>query len=282
MAHRDRQASPAELIAGAARLLSRLSRHLDSLQSGADGAVEDVAAVLRTAMCPGKGDKVIDRLCKQLHIPAPLVRVSGPARTDPPVIFAIGGMPLNDKPSAETGKPPGKLVSVETWLQQPALVVRGAAPRRESSWAQVITMYANTFGAHLSGTIPELTFASPNSTFGSKCLQEHLIYSAGLVGELALSKVLGEASGVAGSYAHRRPLSPVFAVSIQTDGRLPTFECGVTTGPESPGLVEELLKVHYDGHYFRAVQRCMPDSSYNMDLSVSHPPMPVPEWWTTD
>jgi hypothetical protein len=208
--------------------------------------------------------------------------VSAPAKVDPQTLFAIGGIPVDDKPNPETGQPAGQLISVETWVQQPALVVKGGNPRRENSWAQVITMYANTFGSHLSGTIPELVFTSPDSTFGSKSLQEHLIHSAGLVGESALGQVLSAVSGEPYSPGKHRPLSPVYEVSIQTDGRLPTFGCGIRTGPDDPGREAELLRVHYDGHYFRAVERCKPDGSYDMDLSVSHPPLPPPDWWTAD
>jgi hypothetical protein len=93
---------------------------------------DDAGAVIEAfggQLCPGKGDKVVDRLCRQLHVAPPLVRVSDPAKTE---LFAIGGMPLSDKPNAQTGKAAGQLVSVATWVQQPALVVKGGNPRREA------------------------------------------------------------------------------------------------------------------------------------------------------
>jgi hypothetical protein len=95
-------------------------------------------------------------------------------------------------------------------------------------------MYANTFGAHLSGTIPELVDTTPDSTFTSKSLQEHLIYSAGLVGESALGQALSAASGEPYVADKRRSLNPVYEVCILTDGELPTFGCGVTPGLTIP------------------------------------------------
>jgi hypothetical protein len=276
---RPRPATKSELLEGAAKLKHRLSRHLDALERGQVGAVEDVAAVLRTALCPGDGDNAVLRLCRAHGVENPRLQVSLPAPSDSDVLLAIGGEPLVNDPD---GTEQGRIVALETWIEEPALVVAGGIPRRVSTWAQVITMYANTFGAHLSRTVPQLVFASKGSTFASRSMQEHVIYSAGLVGERALDQALCAVTGQPVAATSRGTLTRVFGLIIRSNGKSPVFEFGLSAPVGEPHTQEEVLRVHFDGHYMRGVVRWQTDTIYDLDLSVSHPPLPTPEWWLSD
>jgi hypothetical protein len=48
-----------------------------------------------------------------------------------------------------------RVADIDEWRGYKALIV-GGAPRRVSTWEQLITDYANIFGSHLSETIPHL------------------------------------------------------------------------------------------------------------------------------
>ena len=144
--HPHRPATPDEVVEAARRLRQRLGRHLDALEAGEVGAVDDVA-VLRTLLAHGRGDDVVVRLCRTKSIPLPQIQVSEPVVDRQPIGLAFGAVP------APAHGEPVRLVDINDMAGLPALIVRGA-PRRVSTWEQLITDYANTFGSHLSGTIP--------------------------------------------------------------------------------------------------------------------------------
>lgn len=133
-----RQANPQEVVGIARRHRQRLGRHLDALEAGEVGAVDDLAAVLRTLLAHGKGDDVIARLCKLKSIPLPEITLSEPVADCQSIGLAFGAVP-----ALSGGDEPVRVVDIDAWRGLKALIVRGA-PRRVSTWEQVIKDYANS------------------------------------------------------------------------------------------------------------------------------------------
>src|SRR5277367_1462481 len=184
-----------DYLAGAIELAHRLTRHLAALERGEIGAVADVAAVLRTLIVRGEGDDVLRRLCKRMHVPLPEVVVSRAAYEGPSVVLSAGAIPV---PPEDLSKPhaiPTLMVNLNRWSDMTALVVRDGAPRRANNWDGVIKMYANTFGSHLSGTIPNTLLKTSKIMSGTLDLGEYLVFCAGVVAEDMLNQVLDTLKG---------------------------------------------------------------------------------------
>jgi hypothetical protein len=180
-----RQISPDELVQEAAALQRRLTRSLNDWDSGDADAIRDVAGYTRTLIGFGKGDGLLRRLQSMFAIDLPDVRLySRPdVKGDPQL--AIGGLPVDEDAKAEGAD----LVSFSQWLTTTVVVMRGAN-RRDTDWAQFVTDYGNTYGAHVSGTVPRVledvrVFHGPNGHMGG-----YLLRSAAIVAERALVAAL--------------------------------------------------------------------------------------------
>jgi hypothetical protein len=118
-------------------------------------------------------------------------------------------------------------VDINAWRGLDALIVRGA-PRRVSGWEQLITDYANTFGSHLSGTIPHLLSHMSSICYsGSLDLGEYLIHCAGIVAEDALQQVLGAIDGDKAPPPRHRMLNPLLRLTVETKPQ-PSMSAGWT------------------------------------------------------
>jgi hypothetical protein len=81
------------------------------------------------------------------------------------------------------------LVDLRTWIDSTCFA-SSTAVRKISSWNQVVTDYGNTFGAHLSPTVPDVLneialYGGPEGTLGGLALR-----SAAVVAESALFELL--------------------------------------------------------------------------------------------
>ena len=183
-----------QLVVAASRISLRLSRHLDVLDAGHMEAVDDVAAVLRTLLAHGEGDRLLRRICRTFNVEQPRFFVSGPATDDPSVILAAGGLPMpNDFQESSSGHP-GRWVAFDSWIDSSALIVRGAQ-RRKNTWNQVITTYANTYGSHVSTSIPAMLSRTALFRSAEYDLGAFMIRAAGILGENALRQVLPVVGG---------------------------------------------------------------------------------------
>jgi hypothetical protein len=137
------------------------------------------------------------------------------------------GLAFGAVPAPSQDDPPVRIVDINAWRGLDALTVRGA-PRRVSGWEQLITDYANTFGSHLSGTIPHLLSHMSSICYsGSLDLGEYLIHCAGIVAEDALQQVLGAIDGDKAPPPRHRMLNPLLRLTVETKPQ-PSMSAGWT------------------------------------------------------
>ncbi|MCV7008232.1 hypothetical protein [Mycobacterium gordonae] len=269
--HLPKAATQAEVVAVARRLRQRLSRHLDALETGEIGAVDDLAAVLRTLLAHGKGDDAIVRLCHSHKLPLPQVRVSLPVADDQKIGLAFGAIPAPDEP----GHPPTVVMDIDRWRGLDALIIKGA-PRRVNSWEQLITEYANTYGSHLSGTIPHLlSHASSMGYSGNLDVGEYLIHCAGLVAEDALQQVLKAIDGDAAQPPGHRLQTPLTRLTVETKTP-PSIEAGYNVLDRPFGQTLQIAKLRVDGMYFmlELTRAAADETTFHWDFTRDKP-----EWW---
>jgi hypothetical protein len=197
MTKRAQQLTGDQLVERVKSLSRRLTKHLDGWDAGDHDAMEDVAGITRTLLAFGGGDKAILRLCSQEHLTVPRVTFTNRTSQEPGVLFTMGALPVDE---ATFVPPPGSFLQVETiglreWLLAPA-VISVMASRRITNWGQLVADYGNTYGAHLSSSVPDVlnqseVFVGPDGTLGELALR-----SAAIVAERALSEVLPLVGGI--------------------------------------------------------------------------------------
>lgn len=177
--------------------------------------------------------------------------VSAAAEDDPRVLLAVGAIPTSGNTTVAPGSKPPTWVNFDRWTNMTALIVRGG-PRRVNSWSDVISSYANTFGSHLSGTIPHILAETSTVHSGRQNLGEYLIHCAGIVAESALTQALTAAEGhaIVIPQAHRR-LGPLVGIVLNDAPTAPFVQ--LSTGDTSDGHhSDNLLRTHFNGQYVTA------------------------------
>jgi len=273
--------SDGDFVAGSIELGQRLSRHLTALENSEPGAVADVAAVVRTLIVRGQGNDVIRRLCKRKHMPLPEVYVSRAAYDEPSVILSAGGIPGLPEHEEAPHQIPSHMVDLDKWSDMTAFVVRGA-PKRVNDWNHVINMYANTFGSHMSGTIPNTLVEASSILSGELDLGEYLIFCAGIVAESALNQVLDTVAGKPIIVPHKVPRKPcpMAHLTLRDDSRdvgvpemaLAFMPAGLTIG--SDGI--DVLKLHFGGRYMKTSYAYRANGKIYGTYESSEE---KPDWW---
>jgi hypothetical protein len=251
--HIPRQTTTDELISGAERLKQRLGRHLDAIEAGSSDAVDDAASVLRTLLTPGRGDNVIRRLYRQASVTNPSMCVSEMATTTGgDVALSVCGLPvLPTEQEPSKASPMGNWVDIDRWTQMTALVLKGGNPRRVNSWSDVINLYANTFGSHMSTSIPTVLDQTARVYSNRMNLGHYLIHCAGVIGEDALGQVLGEIRGSKVVLPSRRRLGPVVHLIIRNTAGNFDVQVGYVGIDAPAGAVTELATFHLANTYIR-------------------------------
>lgn len=232
-----------------------------------------MAAVLRTLLAHGAGDNAIERLCRIKGISLPQFNVSKPVADHPQIGLAFGAVP-----ALPGGDEPVNSVDLNTWRGMKALIIRGA-PRRLSTWEQLITAYANTYGSHLSGTIPHLLSHMSSICYsGHLDLGEYLIHCAGLVAEDALQQTLGRIDGdtAPASPRHRR-LNPLVRLIVESrPPQPPQMTAGFTLEGRPFGTPVPIAKVLIDGVYMllELTPTAAKEVEYHYEVTNAEP-----EWW---
>lgn len=260
------------MVKAARRLRQRLGRHLDALEAGEVGAVDDVATVLRTLLGHGDGNDAIKRLCRMRNVGLPRVQVSVPIADDPQIGLAFGAVPA---PSG--GDEPVVTVDVDRWRRLPAVIIRGA-PRRVSTWEKLIKDYANTFGSHLSETIPQLLSHTSSIGYSGPLdldLGEYLIHCAGIVGEDTLQQVLACIDGDMAPPPRHRRLNPLLRLLVGTHAN-PQMITGYTLLNRPTGMPVQIAKLRVDGVYYLLKLTPTDTDEMAFDYEVTDE---KPEWW---
>jgi hypothetical protein len=274
--------SDEDFVSGAIELGQRLTRHLSALENGEAGAVADVAAILRTLIVRGEGDDVIRRLCKRTHVPIPEVFVTRAAYDGPSVVLSAGAIPVTPEDQDHPHQIATRMVNLDVWSEMPALVVRGGTPRRVNNWDRVISMYANTFGSHMSGTIPNTLLETSSIMSGELDLGEYLIFCAGIVAENALNQVLDTIANKPIIVPHKlgRKPNPLTHLTLRDDERgLGEPELALAFMPAGLKIgVDEIdvLKLHFADRYMKAAYARGSDGKIYGTMKYSQQ---KPDWW---
>jgi hypothetical protein len=274
--------SDEDFVAGSIELGQRLTRHLSALENGESGAVADVAAVLRTLIVRGEGDDVIRRLCKRKHVSIPEVLVTRAAYDGPSVVLSAGAIPVTPEDEDHPHQIATRMVNLNVWSDMTALVVRGGTPRRANNWDRVISMYANTFGSHMSGTIPHTLLETSSIMSGELDLGEYLIFCAGIVAENALNQVLDTLANKPIIVPHKlgRKPNPLTHLTLRDDDRgigepelaLAFMPAGLEIGDDEI----DVLKLHFADRYMKASYARQSDGQIYGTMKYSQQ---MPDWW---
>ena len=169
-----RALSDTEFLARLKIVVHRLDAHIAAIDGGDYFIRDDLATVLRTLLTRGKGVDGIRRLLSRFSLAAPTRAISPSPNEAPNVLLAIGALPAEGEPANAVTVPDGFMSVV-------ALFVRSAKGARRATWENVVTDYGNTFGAHLSTTVPVLLddvhyFGLSKTDFGT-----YMLRSAGVI-----------------------------------------------------------------------------------------------------
>ena len=178
-----RALSDTEFLERFKSVVHRLDSHIAAIDDGDYFIRDDLATVLRTLLTRGKGDDGIRRLLSRFGLSAPTRRISPSANEVANVLLAIGALPAEEDPSSVVAVPDGLMSAV-------ALFVRSDKGARRATWEDVVTDYGNTFGAHLSTTVPVLLddvhyFGLSETDFGT-----YMLRSAGVLTSSACHELL--------------------------------------------------------------------------------------------
>lgn len=154
-------------------VVKRLDTHLRLIDEGQYHMRDDLATVLRTLLSRGNGDDGIRRFQSRFSLKQPKRDIYLSASEEPGVILSIGALPFANKIHKhviQTVTVPDQLM-----LAVP-LFVRSNAGVRRANWERVVTDYGNTFGAHLSTTVPAILddvhyFGMSETDFGTYMLR---------------------------------------------------------------------------------------------------------------
>ena len=178
--------TPDEIQSAARRMMRRLSRHLDALDSGDADAFDDLAGAIRTTLCFGRGDRLLLRLVNMFRLEEPRVFIP-PTDTSEAAPHRIGPLPwLEDADGV------GRSVPVSEWVETQAIRLPGVGKR---TWNQVLIDFGNTYGAHVSATVPQLLDDIRAYGVAGGSMASHMLRCAGSVAEYGLGVALAELDG---------------------------------------------------------------------------------------
>jgi len=180
-----------DIAASGPEWLSRLGRHLSALERGEEGAGHDLAAVLRTLLDKNNpGNRGMIRLAKALGTPLPTVIVSGgpDAGTQGSLVLSFGNLPVIPAPGDGLPHSP-RSMSFEAWINALSIVAPSTEKRRQS-WAEFVTLIANTDGSHLGTENHDLLVTSDMFDTVGLSLRDYLLRQIGWQVELVLAHLI--------------------------------------------------------------------------------------------
>lgn len=143
----------AEFLEAFRRVVRRLDNHLIAIDRGEYHLRDDLATVLRTIVARGKGDDALRRLLKRFNLNPPTCWVSPPATPGVGVMLSVGALPV-DQGAHTVCKPIRVSVPDELMMANAVVALTTEGGIVSASWEKVVIDYGNTFGAHLSTTVP--------------------------------------------------------------------------------------------------------------------------------
>lgn len=186
-----------ELLASARKVHRRIERALDALDEGQLDAIDDVAALTRTVLAFGKGDKLLLRLVNGFELERPKIHVPPPANLRVPATTVIGPIPW------EADAPDVRTRDVFEWVQYGSAAQLNGFSRQ--TWDKFINGYANDNGAHVSTTVRRELEAMSLFFGPTSNMADYLMRAAGVVAARSLGEVLARIDGESPKQSGLRP-----------------------------------------------------------------------------
>lgn len=178
MSRRPRALTDEEFLSAFRRVVARLDTHIQLLDQGIFALRDDLATVLRILVCRGRGDDGLRKFSKRFGVTPHSVFVSSePPTSDDHLRWAVSSLPSDEKGPHEQLRFPHDIG------ERIALVVRVDGKLRSYHWERVVADYGNTFGAHLSTTVPAVLdqvrfMGFANADFGTFMLRSLAVLAA--------------------------------------------------------------------------------------------------------
>jgi hypothetical protein len=150
MIQQPRQIEDDEFVQAFLNQIMRLDLQILNLEAGHNVVRDDLASSLRTLFCRGKGNDALRRLCNRFKKIQPKIKISKPITDREMLLFGFSGIPIEESEEGIEVQVPNDLSSTKCTL------VKVENELLEINWEQVVEAYGNTFGSHLSRTIPAL------------------------------------------------------------------------------------------------------------------------------
>lgn len=178
------------MLDAAPSVLQRLTEALDRFDQGNAIDIYTVAALNRTILGMGKGDRLALRLSNAFNLELPDVGLPAVTELRGPITLQIGPIPCSPKDAVRT-------VPLLEWLNEPAIRL----PQGVMTWERFVRDFANESSSHLSLHInTELESIKLHQGPAGK-MSEYLVRAAGAVAEHALSSILNQA--ISSDVVHR-------------------------------------------------------------------------------
>lgn len=261
---RARPTSTDELVEHVSRLFRRLDDHCHAyLVEGKQYRIADVAAVLRTLLSKQRHDNMLPTLFKRLHLSEPSVFVSPEPDISSRVHLSWGSIPA----ATVSGGAAGWEQATISELQHRTVVVMGPEDgfaRIKQSWSDLISDYGNTWGAHVSSTVP-LYLDRTEITVGTELpLGHHLL----LAMAEALSAAMAENEWEYQDRFERAPITPPAVSPVVGGTVIRTGDHHLLVSPTLSFMPDNdavLLTTEYRGH--RLTIRYLTDGEHRLSMT---------------
>lgn len=197
-----RPISDDEFIVAFRDLTIRLDSHIKLVAGGDLRFRNDLAGVVRILLGRDKANQAVKRFCKRFGQPEPRVAIFGSAREGEHTILHLAALPTTDDDDE------GHRLNISTELMsQVAIVVRAAKSALRFTWQAVIDDYGNSFGAHLTRTVPRILDATRFYGVGPTDIGTYMLWSIGIAASAAAHELLVTSDSSHVPAAHGRYLA---------------------------------------------------------------------------
>jgi hypothetical protein len=168
-----RTVSDDDLAEGVYRLLVRTERHIRAALAQEPFALDDLATTLRALLGSSKGNNALVVLAKRRQVPEPTLAISEEAKEGKEVEFSFGAMPTEQSVAV-------RKVGLSELQRARVLVVRHSGTAQRITWQSLIDDYGNTWGAHLSSSVPRYLDRVQIASSQVGSLGPHLLIALGI------------------------------------------------------------------------------------------------------
>jgi hypothetical protein len=171
---RDRDVEITHRAGALVHLASRLADHIHRVDEGNVAAADDLASVLRTLVCDGKGNHAVRTGCDVFGIRPPQLQISRAPETGD-CYLALGSVPVPGVGAAVHG---ARTMGLAPWINEPLFRFAGG---RRMTWNRFIAGFASKWGgSHLDLDDLDEFLAIERHTAAGLVLSTYLLRVAGV------------------------------------------------------------------------------------------------------